>query len=129
MKRNRIGGQEWWKRRRYSKRGGQGRYFNEDDVLAETQKSWLWKVFEDLRKSLLGDGTNTKILGQEWTWCVWKARRSRWLESGILGKKSGDWIRGEGKDPLREVAVVRNLGFSPKGESKLLMSTECWVGL
>lgn len=40
------------KEKDYCREGGQGRHFNGNNVLAETWETQLWKLFEDLRKSL-----------------------------------------------------------------------------
>lgn len=83
------------------KKYSQEKYFNRYDVLALTQKTLLQKIFENLRKSLVGERTSTKILGQDLL--PWKSKEDQGDWNLILKKgRAGDRIREEGRNQLGE---------------------------
>lgn len=64
------------KQKHYCREGGQGRYFSGEDILSETQKIQLWKLFEDLRKTSRR-GNEYKDPGSGMNLVPLKARRSK----------------------------------------------------
>lgn len=83
------------------KKYSQEKYFNRYDVLALTQKRLLQKVFENLRKSLLGERTSTKFLDQDLVPLKSKEDQGHW---NLIFKKgrAGDRVKEEGRNQLRE---------------------------